>query len=767
MQQNERLEYLLEQMTLAEKVGQMTQLDITLINTTGKQRDIELNVKKVRKLIREHHIGSFLNGEAVSATVWFRFMDQLTRTAMEESRLKIPIIYGIDHIHGASYLEDATIFPQAINLGATFNPEHARQTGAITAMECADLGHHWCFSPVLDLGVNPLWPRFFETYGEDPLLASRLGEAFVRGMQETTESEPYRVAATGKHFLGYSNPRSGWDRTPALLSMQEIHEFHRPSFQRAIDAGLHTIMINSGEINGIPVHASPVILSDLLRHKMGFEGVIVTDWDDIGKLVDFHFTAENFKEATFDAIQAGIDMSMTPLHLKFNKALIELVQEGRITEERINESVRRILKLKSDLGLFEHPFPRNDRFHRIGSADNRALARKAATESLVLLKNEGDILPLDQPRRIGVFGMAASTKRTLCGGWTIAWQGGTDDRYPVSMPTIKDALQEAFPHAQVDEITADEIMGAQIHRSEVLGVESMAGKQAGSAINADKPTVDDHAAETRLSLQLNAYDVLIYAGGELPYCEFAGNISDLSMPADQVNLIQTIRQHSKAPLIMVLVQGRPRLINQVSETADAILFAGLPGFEGARAIADILSGKATPSGKLPFSYPMESNHHLVYNHKRSNLYFYYPEVANQIVQGDKTTALYPFGHGLSYTTFAYTALKLSGKVLSEHKPIRATVTITNTGARTGTETVLWFTSTLVGKITRPVRELRHFEKVTLQPGESARVHFDISPDMLAYPDENGEKIAAKGKVRVMVAELKATVQIADNPSRDL
>lgn len=440
-----RVEDLIRRMTLPEKIGQMTQLDITLINTTGKQRDIFLDENKVRKLIREHHIGSFLNGEAAEAEVWFHFMDRLTRVALEESRLGIPLIYGIDHIHGASYLSGATIFPQGINLGATFEPEHARNTGRITALECADLGHHWCFSPVLDLGVNPQWPRFFETYGEDPLLAARLGEAFVRGMQENEEIAPYIVSATGKHFLGYSDPRSGWDRTPALIPMQQIHEFHRVSFQRAIDAGLRTIMLNSGEINGVPVHASHEIITGLLREKMGFDGVVVTDWDDVRKLTNLHFTAENFTEATYQSVMAGIDMCMTPLTLEFNESMLELVEQGRITEARIDESVRRILRLKFELGLFENPLPRNDRFARIGRPDNRAKALKAAKESIVLLKNERDILPLQSPKQIALFGPSAQSKRNLCGGWTIAWQGGEDDRYPQNHAHPRNSAEAGIP----------------------------------------------------------------------------------------------------------------------------------------------------------------------------------------------------------------------------------------------------------------------------------------------------------------------------------
>ncbi len=735
---SERIEDLMRRMTLYEKIGQMTQLDITLINTTGKQKDIELDPEKARDMILHHHIGSFLNGEAVPPRTWYDFMHELTRIAVEETRLGIPIIYGIDHIHGASYLEGATIFPQGINIGASFNPKHAYNSGWVTALESADLGHHWIFTPILDLGVNPLWARLWETYGEDPCLSGVMGVAYVNGLQNNDETTPYKQAATGKHFLGYSDPKAGWDRTPALLPMQQIHEFHRPSFQKAIDAGLKTIMINSGEINGIPALASHDILTKLLRDEMGFEGVVITDWDDIGKLVNFHYTAENFKEATYDTVMAGIDMSMTPLHLKFNTSLLELVQEGRIPEKRIDESVRRILKLKFELGLFEHPYPRSDRFERIGSKENRQRALDAARESIVLLKNENHTLPARKSSRIGVFGMSANSKRNLCGGWTIAWQGGGEDQYPADIHTIFSALKEEYPEAEVLLFGPDDIPYPK------------------DAATSDA-TESSHACFID---KLNSLDVLIYAGGEEPYCEFAGNITDLRLPENQVHELKLLSE-STSPLVLVLVQGRPRLINDVINDVEAILFAGLPGFEGARAISNVISGEMNPCGKMPISYPLNPNHYLSYNHKRSNLYFFDPARANKIIHGNLTTSLFPFGYGLSYTSFEYSELKLSAPSMAEKGSISATVKVTNTGQVDGRETVLWFTSTHVGRITRPVKELKHFEKVSLKPGESATLAFVITPDRVFYPDEKGSTILEKGNYSIMVGDQKQDFSIID------
>jgi len=721
---DDRVEDLLARMTVYEKIGQMTQLNIGTINTTGKQRDVVLDADKARDLLINHHIGSFLNGEAVPAEVWYEYMNELTRMAVEETRLGIPIIYGIDHIHGASYLEGSTIFPQSINLGATFNPEHSYNMGWVTAYESADLGHHWNFAPVLDLGTNPLWPRFWETFGEDPFMAAQMGAAYVKGLQENEEIGPYSIAATAKHFLAYSNPATGWDRTPVQISSQAMHEFHRPAFQAALDAGAKTVMLNSGEVNGLPVHGSKALVEGLLRQVMGFDGVVLTDWDDVGKLVDFHMVAENYKEATYRVVNAGVDMSMTPNTLDFNEALMELYEEGRISEERLDESVRRILRLKFELGLFEHPYPRNDRFDRIGTEESRLKALEAARESIVLLKNDGDVLPAASPARIVLAGPSADNKPNLSGGWTIAWQGAEPDRYPESMHTIYTALQQEYPEATITKL--------------------------------DSMPYDASSNQQRSFMRtLDQADMIVYAGGEEPYTEFVGNIHDLRLPADQLKEIAYLSKAS-TPLTLVLVQGRPRLITDVYEGVDAILFAGLPGFEGAEAIANVLSGKVNPSGKLPFSYPQHSNHYLPYNHKHTEVYYFDPDEANHISQQAMSSALFEFGHGLSYTSFEYSDLSLSATTMgAEGDTLKAYVTITNTGETLGMESLLWFLSNQVGYITRPVKELKHFDKITLHPGESETVAFYITADQqLWYPDADGQKVFETGYFTLSVGDLK-------------
>ncbi|PWN06227.1 glycoside hydrolase family 3 N-terminal domain-containing protein [Rhodohalobacter mucosus] len=723
---DERVEDLLQRMTLYEKIGQMTQLDITLINKTGNQRNVELVEEKAVELIRDHHIGSFLNGEAVAPDQWYEFMNRLTRIAVKESRLEIPIIYGIDHMHGASYLSGSTIFPHNINLGATFDESHSFETARITAIESADLGHHWTFAPVLDLGLNPYWPRFWETYGEDPHLASVMGAAYVRGYQNNEDIAPYRTAATSKHFLAYSNPASGWDRSPVQVSMQMIHEMHRPSFQAAINAGLKTVMLNSGEINGVPVHASKEIVTGLLREKMGFDGVVVTDWDDIGKLVDFHKVAEDYQEATYMAIEAGIDMNMTPTTLEFNKALLSLVKDGRISKKRINESVRRILKLKFDLGLFEHPYPRNDRMNRIGMESHRQKALRAAEESLVVLKNDGNVLPLKNPDNILLFGPCAKSKRNLAGGWTIGWQGGSEDQYPEGMNTLCDALQKKYPNASIH--------------------------------YADSIPVDGTPTEQKTFLEsTSSADLLIYAAGEEPYTEFVGNVTDLRLPGRQLDEIALLNR-SASPTVLIMIAGRPRIITDIIKETDAFIFAGLPGFEGADAIANLLSGTTVPSGKLPFSYPQHTGHFVNYHHKPSAVYFFNRDQANVIIQdSNATTSLFEFGDGLSYTTFEYDNLVLSATEITAGKVLTASVTITNTGDVTGKESVLWFISDLAGRITRPVKILKHFEKVELAPGEKATLTFEIQPEkILSYPDSKGIPILEPGRFTVNAGPLTET-----------
>jgi len=708
-----RVKQLLAQMTLEEKIGQMTQLDISTINTTGAAKDVFLDSAKTTALVRDFHVGSFINGEAVPAAQWLRYSMALQRITMRESRLKIPMIYGIDHMHGASYVSGTAIFPHNINLGATFNPELARQAARATVLESADLGHHWIFAPVQDLGVNVYWPRLYETFGEDPLVASRMGEAYVKEIQSNTEISPYKVAACGKHFLGYSDPRNGWDRTNALIPAQRLQEFFRPPFQAIVDAGVKSVMINSGEINGEPVHASKAILTDLLRRQMGFKGVAVTDWEDINRLVRVQKVAASEKEATFMAIDAGIDVAMTPYNTNFCRLMKELVQEGRLTEARVTLSAGRMLQMKEDIGLFDNPMPRADRLHRVGDPTLKAQAVEAARQSIVLLKNEQNVLPLSPARtkRLLVVGPSAESRANLAGGWTLAWQGRPETGYSADIPTLVEALRKEYPGAQI----------------ETLPYYDKTGKLSLSSIEA--------AAKKA--------DAVVLALGERPYTEGLGNASDLTLPEDQQQLVRTA-QAGGQPTVLVMIGGRPNIIRSVADKASAIMWAGLPGFGGGTAMAEIISGKANPSGKLPFTYPLFAGHISNYHHDNNENSLDLSDFGVGFEQRGvkyKSTMLTEYGEGLSYTTYAYSGLKLSDSVLTNPSArLRATVRVANTGSRAGQEAVLWFLTDEVGRITRPVRLLKHFEKQELAAGQSREFAFDIDVMRdLSYP--NGEGVA--------------------------
>lgn len=715
-----KVDELLSEMTLEEKIGQMTQINNSQIVTNadwgaGAELSIEIKVDTVKlgNMLRKYHVGSFLNGVAVPAETWYKFYKDIQEYNMKVSRLKIPIIYGIDHMHGPNYLEGGTVFPHAINTAATYNNQFAADMGYVTAIETADIGHQWLFAPVFDLARTPLWGRFYETLGESPYVSATMGSIFVKAVQENKDIAPYKIACSAKHFLGYSDPKYGWDRSPADIPDQALYEFHVPSFKAGIDAGIKTVMINSGEINGEPVHASSRILTKLLRDELKFKGVAVTDWEDIIRLHRNHRVAENEREATYIAIMAGIDVAMTPYTTDFCDHLKALVDEGRISEERIDLSVSRILRLKAELGLFENPYPRNDRFNRIGTAENRAKALEAARESIVLMKNE-NVLPLspDKVNNILVAGPNANLKVPLAGGWTLNWIPTDESLYPEYMLTVYSALQKEF--------------------------------------SAGKVTLANTAAE--IKSKAARADAIILAMGETAYSEGYGSIVDLNLPKDQTELIKAAQATGK-PVVVVMIAGRPRVITDIYGDSKAVLFAGQPGFEGAQAIAEIISGKVNPSAKLSFNYPAAVNRLVPHNHKPHEVSLAH-EIPNPV-------NLLPFGFGMSYTTFEYGNIQLSDSVLTaEDDTINATVTVTNTGDREGKEAVLWFLHDEIASITRPVRDLKYYEKELIQPGESKQFSFTIKPaEHLWFPDKVNEKILEDGYFTLMVGNQKTRFKL--------
>ncbi|MEM9935437.1 MAG: glycoside hydrolase family 3 N-terminal domain-containing protein [Bacteroidota bacterium] len=713
---SQRVASLIASMNLTEKIGQMTQLDISTICIDPIQQDfwdtaeIILDEEKLAYYLTHFQVGSFLNGKSIPVDQWIQVVKKIQELSLKHQLHQIPTLYGIDHVHGTNYLEGGTVFPHNINIGATFNLSYSEAAARVTLAESLGLGHLWNFAPILDVAQQPLYPRFHETFGEDPYLCAQMGKVYIKALQERGEEHPLQIAACAKHFLGYSEPKSGFDRSPSEISMQRLREYHLPPFQAAVDAGVRTFMINSGEINGIPVHASPEILTGLLREELGFEGVVVTDWEDVIRLHRGHRVAASMKEAVYLAITAGIDMSMTPLTTDFCVLLKELVEEGHISEERIDTSVRRILLLKEELGLFDQPYPTEVTPTSEDKAAFKQANYQSAVDSLVLLKNEDEILPLAADKKILVCGPNANLKNRICGGWTWRWVLTEDTWYPEDMRTILGGMQEAFGEEKI--LSGD--------RSEMQALSEEA-------------------------------DVILFAAGEEAYSEGFGDILDLNLPEDQLEWLEEAIATGK-PVVLVLLEGRPRTFPNQADKCAAIIWAGLPGLEGAPAIAAVLSGKENPSGKLPFTYPYKQGHVLPYNHKPSAFSDTQP-----FEDGDERWryAIGHFGRGLSYTSFEYTDLDLSTDTLSGSDELTAKVTITNTGTRAGKEAVLWFLTDEYGQISRPVKMLKWFEKVELQPGESLSCEFNILPQVhLTYPDGDGVSILETGTFMLSVGNLK-------------
>jgi beta-glucosidase len=712
------IDSLLLRMTLVEKVGQMTQLneaffgvDESNVAEAGGHAGA-IDSAKLANTIRQYQIGSFLTGGVRTAKEWYEIGQIVQEINLANSNNRIPVIFGIDYVHGANFLAEGTVFPHQINIGATFDTRFAHDMGRITSLEAAHIGHHWNFAPVLDIGLKKNWPRLYETFGEDTYLASEMGIQYVRGLQEARSGE-YRMTACAKHFIGYSVPNTGWDRTEADISPQKLYEYLIPPFEEAIKNGVMTVMANSGAINGVPVHTSYYYLTTLLRDELGFEGVVVTDWADIKKLNTQHFVTENEKESTYKAIMAGVDVSMTPTTVDFCDYLKELVEEDRIPEERIDLSVKRILRLKYKLGLFDNPFPTDRYFNDIGSQESHKSALDAAAESIVLLKNERRLLPLGKPNRITVIGSNADSKMALCGGWSYSWQGNDESLYPDSMLTVYGALQAEFENTRV--------------------------------------TLSDRA---HLRYYAGISDAVIVVTGEKPYTEGFGAIDNMALPAEELELIEAAIA-TKKPVILVLLEGRPRIIGDLFDQCHAVLFAGLPGMYGGQAISGILSGRINPSAKMSITYPYQSGHMIPYNH--GHMVFTELNKSNPEVQRFTIGA---FGTGMSYTQYTYSDLTLSDTIITRKDQLKVSVKVKNTGSREGKEVILWYIADEVAAYSRPVKQLKYFEKQFFLPGEMKEYTFTIDPLVhLSYPDSNGKEQLEDGYFRVMVGPFESRFQL--------
>ncbi|MBU2446253.1 MAG: glycoside hydrolase family 3 C-terminal domain-containing protein [Bacteroidetes bacterium] len=716
---DKKVQNLISKMTLEEKVGQMTQVTLQAVSKTQGTVDHKhlLDEDKLNEAITKYHVGSILNvfDVAHSLDYWHEIISKIQDIATKKTKLGIPIIYGIDAIHGANYALGATLFPQPLSQAASWNTELVKKIGAVTSLETRASGIPWNFYPVMDLGRQPLWPRLWETFGEDVHLACKMGKSYIKGAQGSNIGNKDKLAICLKHYVGYSFPINGRDRTPAWISERMLREYFLPPFQAGIEAGALTIMVNSSEVNGIPSHSDYHLLTEILRDELKFEGFVVSDWEDIARLHFRDKVAESPKEAVRMAVMAGVDMSMVPYDFSFYNLLVELVNEGSVPMLRIDEAVSRILKVKFMLGLFDNPYPQQELKEMFASKESTELNLEAARESIILTKNENEILPLSRNRKILITGPTANLLSVMNGGWTITWQGNEEKLYPKDKKTVLEAIKD------------------KVGKNRVQYVE---GISFGKEINIKKAV-----SEAKKS------DAVILCLGENAYCESPGNIDDLTLDEIQLKFAKEIINAGK-PVILVLLQGRPRLIEKIEKDVTAILLGFLPGMEGGIAIADILFGDVNPSGKLPITYPRKPNGIVHYDYKPIESFdvnTYNPQWA--------------FGHGLSYTEYEFSNLTFDKNEISPDENLIVTVQVKNVGKIAGKEVVQLYLSDHYGTVSRPVKQLKGFEKVYLNPGESKTVTFSVTPYHLSFIGRDNKRIIEPGDFSITVGNLSGKFSV--------
>ena len=721
-----KVEKTLSKMTLDEKIGQMTELSIDVLGE-WKDGEFQLNKEKVYNAIAKYKVGSVLNSPGPVAQTpqkWQEIIGTIQELSMKE--IGIPCIYGLDQNHGTTYTLGGILFPQNINLGASFNPQLAHDAAVVTAYETRAANCPWTYSPTVDMARDPRWSRVWENYGEDCLINAVMGSAAVRGFQgdDPNHIPADRIATSVKHYMGYSQARTGKDRTPAYIPVSELREKCFAPFKACVEAGALTIMVNSGSVNGVPVHANKELLTVWLKEELGWDGMLVTDWADINNLYTREHVAADKKEAIEIAINAGIDMAMEPYDLNFCTLLKELVEEGRVPMSRIDDAVRRILRLKYRLGLFDTPVTNLKDYPEFASKAHAELAVRTAEESEVLLKNKNNILPLKKGVKILVTGPNANSMRCLNGGWSYTWQGHLADRFAGEYNTIYEAL------------------GNEFGKDNVLLEQGVTYVPEGNYYEENAPEIEKAVAAA------GNVDVIVACIGENSYCETPGNLSDLRLSENQRNLVKALAGTGK-PIVLILNEGRPRIISDIEPLADAVIDILLPGNYGADALANILSGKANPSARMPYTYPKDPAALTTYDYrvseemdKMEGAYDYDAVISVQ----------WPFGYGLSYTTFKYDNLKASATDFKAGDDITLSVDVTNTGAVAGKEVVMLFSRDMVASMTPENRRLRAFEKVELQPGETRTVTFNLKGSDLAFVGADGKWILEKGAFRMQAGD---------------
>ena len=722
-----QVEQTLKKLTLEEKIGQMMELVTDLFGANDKNGVFYIDEHKTDSILSRYKIGSILNAPntcAPTAKQWEKYISQIQKISMK--RIGIPCVFGLDQNHGSTYTQDGTLFPQNINVAATFNREIARRSAEATAYETRAVSVPWTYSPTVDLGRDARWPRIWENFGEDCYLSSEMGSSMVRGFQgeDPNHIDQYHISACMKHFMGYGVPWTGKDRTPAYISPFDLREKHFAPFLAGLQAGALTVMVNSASVNGLPMHANKEFLTGWLKEQTGWDGVLVTDWADVNNLYTREMIAKDKKDALRIAINAGIDMIMEPYSCDACGYLIELVKEGKIPMSRIDDACRRVLRMKYRLDLFKNPTQKLKNYPKFGGEEFAKLALEGATESMVLLKNEGNILPLQHGKKILLTGPNANQMRCLDGGWSYTWQGHRTDEFAGKYNTI----YEAFCN--------------QYGKENVILNQGVTYNEKGKYWEENEPQIQG-AVDAAKNV-----DVIVACIGENSYTETPGNLTDLWLSENQRNLVKELAKTGK-PVILVLNEGRPRLIADIEPLAQGIIDILIPGNMGGDALANLVSGKSNFSGKMPYTYPKEINSLANYDFKKSE------EVGTMEGAYDynaKITQQWGFGHGLSYTSYQYSNLKVSQSDFGHGDIIKVSVDVKNTGKVAGKESVLLFSSDLIASMLPDGRRLRAFDKIELQPGETKTVTFNLNADDLAFVGYDGKWVLEEGDFKLMIAD---------------
>lgn len=731
-----QVEQTLKKLTLEEKIGQMMELVTDLFGANDKNGVFYIDEKKTDSILSRYKIGSILNAPntcAPTAKQWEKYIAQIQKISMK--RIGIPCVFGLDQNHGSTYTQGGTLFPQNINVAATFNREIARRSAEATAYETRAVSVPWTYSPTVDLGRDARWPRIWENFGEDCYLSSEMGKAMVYGFQgeDPNNIDQYHIATSMKHFMGYGVPWTGKDRTPAYISPADLREKHFAPFLAGLQAGALTVMVNSASVNGVPMHANKEFLTGWLKEETGWDGVLITDWADINNLYTREMVAKDKKDALRIAINAGIDMIMEPYSCDACGYLVELVKEGKIPMSRIDDACRRVLRMKYRLDLFKNPTQKLKNYPKFGGEEFAKLALGGATESMVLLKNEGNILPLQHGKKILLTGPNANQMRCLNGGWSYTWQGHRADEFAGKYNTIYEAFCNEYG------------------KENVILNQGVTYNEKGKYWEENEPQIQEAVAAAKDA------DVIVACIGENSYTETPGNLTDLWLSENQRNLVKALAQTGK-PVILVLNEGRPRLIADIEPLAQGIINILIPGNMGGDALANLVSGKSNFSGKMPYTYPKEINSLANYDFKKSE------EVGTMEGAYDynaKITQQWGFGYGLSYTSYKYSNLKVSQSDFRHGDIIKVSVDVKNTGKVAGKESVLLFSSDLIASIVPDGRRLRAFDKVELQPGETKTVTFELKADDLAFVGWNGKWRLEEGDFKLMIADQSADIHCTD------